>query len=59
LSDATKLEIAKNRIEEQNPSKVSVMPAGLLDQLTLAEVADLFAFLETSKFNAPVQAAGR
>jgi putative membrane-bound dehydrogenase-like protein len=60
MSDATKLEIPKNRIEEQNPSKISVMPAGLLDQLTLAEVADLFAFLETSKFNAPVaQAAGR
>jgi putative membrane-bound dehydrogenase-like protein len=60
MSDATKLEIPKNRIEEQNPSKTSVMPAGLLDQLTLAEIADLFAFLETSKANAPVaQAAGR
>ncbi len=35
------------------------MPAGLFDPLSLAEVADLLAFLETSKFNAPVQAAGR
>jgi putative heme-binding domain-containing protein len=60
MSDATKLEIAKSRIEEQNPSKISVMPAGLLDQLSLGEIADLFAFLETSKLNAPVaQAAGR
>jgi putative membrane-bound dehydrogenase-like protein len=60
MSDATKLEIPKSRIEEQNPSKTSVMPAGLLDQLSLGEIADLFAFLETSKFNAPVaQAAGR
>jgi putative membrane-bound dehydrogenase-like protein len=60
MSDATRLEIAKSRIEEQNPSKISVMPAGLLDQLSLAEIADLFAFLETSKLNAPVaQAAGR
>jgi putative membrane-bound dehydrogenase-like protein len=60
LSDTTKLEIPKSRIEEQNPSRVSVMPAGLLDMLSLDEIADLFAFLETSKFNAPVaQAAGR
>jgi putative membrane-bound dehydrogenase-like protein len=60
MSDATKLEIPKNRIEEQTTSKISVMPAGLLDTLSLGEVADLFAFLETSKFNAPVaQAAGR
>ncbi|HEV3300296.1 MAG TPA: hypothetical protein VG055_11670 [Planctomycetaceae bacterium] len=60
MSDATKLEIAKSRIEEQNPSKISVMPAGLLDQLSLGEIADLFAFLETSKLNAPVaQASGR
>jgi putative heme-binding domain-containing protein len=60
LSDATKLEIPKARIEEQNPSKISVMPAGLLDALSVGEIADLFAFLETSKFNAPVaQAAGR
>jgi len=60
MSDATKLEIPTSRIEEQNPSKISVMPAGLLDQLSLGEIADLFAFLETSKLNAPVtQAAGR
>jgi putative heme-binding domain-containing protein len=60
MSDATKLEIAKSQIEEQSPSKTSVMPAGLLDQLSPSEIADLFAYLETSKLNAPVaQAAGR
>jgi putative heme-binding domain-containing protein len=57
LSDTTKLEIPKKRIEEQTPSKISVMPTGLLDPLSLAEIADLFAFLETSKFNAPVASA--
>jgi hypothetical protein len=32
----------------------------MLHALTLGEIADLFAFLETSKFNAPItQAAGR
>lgn len=60
LSDTTKLEIPRDRIDETLPSKISVMPAGLLDALTPDEVADLFAFLETSKFNAPVaQAAGK
>jgi putative membrane-bound dehydrogenase-like protein len=53
LSDARKLEIAKERIEEQTVSNVSLMPAGLLDALTSEEVADLFAFLETSKVNLP------
>jgi putative heme-binding domain-containing protein len=53
LSDTTRLEIPKKRIEEQTASKISVMPTGLLDPLSLQEVADLMAFLETSKFNAP------
>ncbi len=57
LSDTTRLEIPKSRIEEETTSKISVMPAGLLDPLSLQEVADLLAFLETSKFNAPVAAA--
>jgi putative membrane-bound dehydrogenase-like protein len=57
MSDATRLEIPKSRIEEQNPSRISVMPAGLLDQLSLREIADLFAFLETSKLNAPTAQA--
>jgi putative heme-binding domain-containing protein len=56
LSDTTRLEIPKSRIEEQTPSKISVMPAGLLDPLSPQDVADLLAFLETSKFNAPTKA---
>ena len=56
LSDTTRLEIPKSRIEEETTSKISVMPTGLLDPLSLQEVADLLAFLETSKFNAPVAA---
>jgi putative heme-binding domain-containing protein len=59
LSDTTKLEIAKSRIEEQTASKISVMPTGLLDPLSLEEVTDLLAFLETSKFNAPVAEAAK
>jgi putative heme-binding domain-containing protein len=59
LSDTTRLEIPKSRIEEQTTSKISVMPTGLLDPLSLQEVADLLAFLETSKFNAPVAEAAK
>ena len=52
LSDATKIEIPKDQIDEQNRSKISVMPLGILKDLSLEEIADLFAFLETSKKNA-------
>ena len=52
LSDATRLEIPRSKVEETVASKVSVMPVGVLNELSLAEVADLFAFLETSRFNA-------
>jgi putative membrane-bound dehydrogenase-like protein len=41
--------IARGDIEEVQPSKVSVMPAGLDQQLTLRELADLIAFLKTCK----------
>ncbi len=58
LSDATKLEIPKTKIEENMPSKISVMPVGLLDELSLEEIADLFAFLETSRFNAVTPVTG-
>ncbi|MES2791668.1 MAG: HEAT repeat domain-containing protein, partial [Planctomycetota bacterium] len=51
LSDATKVVIQKDKIEEQAPAKVSVMPEGLFKTLTEQEIADLFAFLETSRSN--------
>jgi hypothetical protein len=46
------LEIPKEDIEEQKPSSVSLMPPGLFKDLSLQDIADLFAFLETSKANA-------
>ncbi|MGI9455922.1 MAG: HEAT repeat domain-containing protein, partial [Aeoliella sp.] len=46
LSDGQKIELAKEDIEETAPSRVSSMPEGLLNSLTLEQVADLFAFLE-------------
>ena len=36
-------------IEATKPSKLSSMPAGLLDPLTLEEIADLFAYLQRTK----------
>ena len=51
LSDATKVVIQKDKIEDQSPAKISVMPEGLFKNLTEQEVADLFAFLETSRSN--------
>jgi putative heme-binding domain-containing protein len=41
--------LAAGEIEETKPSKVSSMPAGLLEPLTLEEIADLFAFLQGTK----------
>lgn len=51
LSDATKVVVGKDKIEDQFPSKLSVMPEGLFKNLTEQEIADLFAFLETSRSN--------
>lgn len=48
LSDATTVKIAKSNIEETSESKQSVMPDGLLNQFTLPQIADLFAFLEAA-----------
>jgi putative heme-binding domain-containing protein len=41
--------IARDEIDEMQPSKVSVMPAGLDQQLTPQELADLVAFLNACK----------
>lgn len=43
LSDGTKVNLAKDEIEEQAESSLSVMPAGLLNTLSLDEIADLLA----------------
>lgn len=41
--------IVRDEIEAIQPSKISVMPAGLDQQLTPRELADLIAFLKTCK----------
>jgi putative heme-binding domain-containing protein len=43
--DSTKVQVAAEDIEDVQPSKVSAMPEGSLNKLTLEQVADLFAFL--------------
>jgi putative heme-binding domain-containing protein len=49
LSDATRLEIAESDVEEKMTAKASVMPEGLFNTLSMEEIADLFAYLETSR----------
>ena len=43
--DGRQTTVQKDEIEEVRPSRLSGMPSGLLDQLTLDEIRDLFAFL--------------
>lgn len=44
-SSGDKVTLAEDEIEERTRSKKSVMPEGLLNSLSLTEIADLFAFL--------------
>jgi putative heme-binding domain-containing protein len=44
-----KVVLAQGDIEDSKPSKQSAMPGGLLDTLTMEEIADLFAYLQRSK----------
>jgi putative membrane-bound dehydrogenase-like protein len=46
----TEVRIARSDIAEIRPSTVSVMPAGLEQQLTKQELADLVAFLKATKW---------
>ena len=41
--------VARSDIEELRPGTISVMPAGLDQQLTLQELADLVAFLKACR----------
>ena len=47
-SDGSKVTLKKSQIEQQFASLVSVMPEKLQDLLTKEELADLFAFLEST-----------
>lgn len=44
-ANGEKVTIGKDEIEETARNKISAMPEGLLNDLTLDEIADLFAFL--------------
>jgi hypothetical protein len=60
MSDATRLEIPADKVDEKVKAKVSVMPEGLFKDLSMRDIADLFAFLETSKNNPePAAPAGK
>jgi len=43
--DGTKIRLPKDTIEQTIPSKVSAMPDGLIDGLTLDQIVDLMAYL--------------
>ncbi|MEL7499245.1 MAG: c-type cytochrome [Planctomycetota bacterium] len=47
-ADGKRVRIAKDDIEEMKDNPESAMPAGLLDGMTMAEIADLFAYLMKS-----------
>ena len=49
INATEEVRIARADIEEMTPSKVSIMPAGLDQQLTVAELADLVAFLKACR----------
>ena len=44
-SDGQKVELKAEDIEDVQPSKVSAMPEGLANRLSLEQIADLFAYL--------------
>jgi len=46
-SDGEKVAVPEEDIDEVHPSNVSAMPVGLLDALSLDQIADLFAFLNS------------
>ncbi len=43
--DGDKVSISEQDIDEILPSKISAMPTGLFNELTLKDIADLFAFV--------------
>ncbi len=47
LATGEKVDLAHEDIDDIRPSSISAMPTGLLNPLTLEQVADLFAYLST------------
>jgi putative heme-binding domain-containing protein len=56
-SNGEKVAIKEIDIDEMQPSRKSAMPAGLLNELTQEEIADLFAYLMTSSRESMATAA--
>ncbi|WP_428307119.1 DUF7133 domain-containing protein [Lacipirellula sp.] len=50
-SNGQKAELSGNEVDDIQPSDVSAMPTGLLNPLTLEQVADLFAYLGAASSN--------
>jgi putative heme-binding domain-containing protein len=48
-SDQLEIRLRRSDIEEQKPSEVSIMPAGLENTMTRQELADLLAYLRSLK----------
>ena len=57
LSTGQKVELDHEDIDDVQPSNVSAMPTGLLNPLTLEQVADLFAYLGVTPASAAPGAA--
>ena len=47
-SDGNKVPVKQSQIDEIIPSKISAMSENLLNALTLQEITDLFAYLNTA-----------
>ena len=45
-ADGTKVPVQEEDVEEMVPARVSAMPEGLLDSLSLEDVTDLISFLK-------------
>jgi putative membrane-bound dehydrogenase-like protein len=46
-TNGTKVRLPKSEVEEIEPARTSAMPEGLLNDLTLNEITDLFAYLQS------------
>ena len=56
-SQGNKTEVPQADVDELSPSKTSIMPTGLLDQLTAEEIGDLMTYLKANKVSSKTQVA--
>jgi putative heme-binding domain-containing protein len=54
---AEEIRVRRDEVEQMDPGTVSIMPAGLDEQLTLEQLADLVAFLKNTNAAAQPRAA--